>query len=398
MKYAAAVTVIFMALSCAPAGKQETGTIVRDGRFAVIERFYSGILGGSRRVRLYLPRSYNSSPEADYDVLYMDDGQNVFRPGGVYGCWNMEDVYDDLREEGAVPELIIIGIDFVNRTYEYNPYPIDGSGGGAADYLRMITDELMPFLQDNFRMKTGPEHTAMMGSSYGGMNTLYNVWSRPDVFGRGIVMSGAYFCGNSQFLKDMVSYTGPKKNLKLWIDSGNADYEGDDIEAAYLEVPGYTNHDEGDGLRLIFEQNLGLPSILKKLGYSYETDFQYMLSPGDPHSESSWHRRAYHALRYMYGTSVPALQSLTIEFCPSSVSCSSAYPVAAVLPQVTYANGMSATVPPGEAELTSDNADLYTVSSGRIMIDTAKIFSNTSITFTVKWKGMTSSTVLQVTM
>ena len=274
-------------LFCSSGEKNSTQPFTRDGRFAVIESFHSDILDDDRRVRLYLPKSYDSSPETEYDVLYLDDGQNVFRPGGAYGCWYMEDVYDDLRTEGSVPELILVGIDFVNRTYEYNPYEIYGSGGGAADYLRMITDELMPFLQKNFRMRIGPDHTAMMGSSFGGMNTLYNVWSRPDVFGKGVAMSGAYFCGNSQFLRDMLSYSGTKKNLKLWIDSGNGEYEGDDIDASYLDISGYIKHAAGDGLRLIFEQNLGLPLILKKLGYSYVTDFQYLLSPNASHSESS---------------------------------------------------------------------------------------------------------------
>ena len=235
-------------LFCSSGEKNSTQPFTRDGRFAVIESFHSDILDDDRRVRLYLPKSYDSSPETEYDVLYLDDGQNVFRPGGAYGCWYMEDVYDDLRTEGSVPELILVGIDFVNRTYEYNPYEIYGSGGGAADYLRMITDELMPFLQKNFRMRIGPDHTVMMGSSFGGMNTLYNVWSRPDVFGKGVAMSGAYFCGNAQFLRDMLSYSGTKKNLKLWIDSGNGEYEGDDIDASYLDISGYIKHAAGDGL------------------------------------------------------------------------------------------------------------------------------------------------------
>lgn len=138
--------------------------ITYDGRFAVISNFKSDVLNNSRRVRVYLPENYNTNTDLSYDVLYLDDGQNVFRPGGTFGCWFMEDVYNQLRSDNHIPDLILVGIDHVNRTEEYNPYRVGTVNGNASNYLKMITDELIPFLEKNFRIKTGSEHSAFMGS------------------------------------------------------------------------------------------------------------------------------------------------------------------------------------------------------------------------------------------
>ena len=44
----------------------------------------------SREVRVWLPPGYDEG-DARYPVVYFHDGQNVFRPGGLFGCWFAED-------------------------------------------------------------------------------------------------------------------------------------------------------------------------------------------------------------------------------------------------------------------------------------------------------------------
>ena len=44
----------------------------------------------SLEVRVWLPPGYDTGSER-YPVLYFHDGQNVFRPGGSFGCWFAED-------------------------------------------------------------------------------------------------------------------------------------------------------------------------------------------------------------------------------------------------------------------------------------------------------------------
>ncbi|HOV15393.1 MAG TPA: alpha/beta hydrolase-fold protein [Spirochaetota bacterium] len=372
-------------------------TITTNGRFATINNFYSETLKNNRTIRIYLPESYSTKTDTSFDVLYMDDGQNVFKPGGTYGCWNMEDVYDNLRKDSLVPDLILVGINFVNRTDEYNPYSTGDGGGQASNYLKMLTDELIPFLKNNFRIKTDPKNSTFMGSSYGGMNTLYNIWSRPDVFGKGVCMSGAYFCGNSQFLKEMLSYSGTKKDLKFWIDCGNGAYEGDDVSSDMFDIDGYIKHNGGDGMRMLFEQNLGMPSVLTKLGYQYETDFQYFLSYSDAHSESSWNKRAYFALRYIYATTNPTPTEMKVSVFPESVSITQTYPSAVIISEVTYDNGLKVTVPIENVTLTSDNDSIFSLYYGRIRIDKKKVTDDTVVNFTVKYKTFSGSCALKIT-
>jgi len=61
--------------------------------------------------------------------------------------------------------------------------PPRGRNGGDA-YLRFIVEELKPRIDATFRTKPGREHTAIAGSSMGGLISLYAAAEYPDVFGR----------------------------------------------------------------------------------------------------------------------------------------------------------------------------------------------------------------------
>jgi Predicted hydrolase of the alpha/beta superfamily len=70
---------LVLAVSAAADGRMETVFIESDDP-----------LIPSREVRVWLPPGYNTGDER-YPVLYFHDGQNVFRPGGPFGCWFAED-------------------------------------------------------------------------------------------------------------------------------------------------------------------------------------------------------------------------------------------------------------------------------------------------------------------
>ena len=80
-------------------------------------------LGRTRRIWLYLPKSYATSTKT-YPVLYMQDGQNLFNEQTAgFGEWGVDECLDTL---GKIinRECIVVGIDNGGdkRLNEYSPY------------------------------------------------------------------------------------------------------------------------------------------------------------------------------------------------------------------------------------------------------------------------------------
>ncbi|MBU0544731.1 MAG: hypothetical protein KKH97_05290, partial [Proteobacteria bacterium] len=79
---------------------------VEELRLITVADFHSDILNNDRDIRIYLPSSYQSGNQS-YPVLYLQDGQGMFAPGG----WKVESTYDSLVAAGRIEEVILVGID-----------------------------------------------------------------------------------------------------------------------------------------------------------------------------------------------------------------------------------------------------------------------------------------------
>ncbi len=90
-----------------------------------------------------------------------------------------------------IPELIIVGIGYggldksagEKRRRDYRPTPT----GGAQNFLKFLEDELIPFIDNNYR--TVPEERAINGYSIGGLFGLYTLFTKPEIFNRYIIGS-----------------------------------------------------------------------------------------------------------------------------------------------------------------------------------------------------------------
>jgi len=136
----------------------------------------------TRRIWIYLPRSYSTDVNRTYPVLYAHDGQNLFdRATSFSGEWQMDESLDRLSKN-----LIVVGIDNggAERINELTPYPNPEYGGGQADeYLAFIVDKLRPFINLHFRTKIDRDNTAILGSSLGGLCSYYAALKYEDIFG-----------------------------------------------------------------------------------------------------------------------------------------------------------------------------------------------------------------------
>ena len=147
------------------------------GTVEVHEEFRSDVLGGTRRVWVYLPPGYRREPERRYPVLYLQDGQNVFDGATAFIAgreWEVDEAAQRLIDEGRVEPLIVVAIDNAGarRLLEYTPTRDARVGGGIGTYARMLLGELKPWVDARYRTRPERETTGIGGSSLGGLAAL----------------------------------------------------------------------------------------------------------------------------------------------------------------------------------------------------------------------------------
>ena len=225
--------------------------------------FRSRFLPDDRDITVWLPPGYDRDPARRYPVLYMHDGQNLFDPATAFKKgehWQVGETTAALIEAKRLAPLIIVGIanTGVRRIHEYTPtYDRRRGGGEADDYGRLIIEELKPFIDGTYRTHADAHHTAMAGSSLGGLVTLYLGLRHSHLFTRLGVMSPSVWWDRRSVLRT-VREARPKTHSRIWVDMGlregrhhveNAQLlrEGDDLH--YEEVAGGTHTEASWGAR-----------------------------------------------------------------------------------------------------------------------------------------------------
>jgi predicted alpha/beta superfamily hydrolase len=162
--------------------------------------------GRTRRVWLYLPPGYASQPTKRYPVLYMQDGQNVFDEATAFaGEWGVDETLNQLAtSQEKVARAIVVAVDNGDerRLDEYSPwanaeYKKGGEGARYADFLALT---LKPYLDAHYRTLPDAAHTAIAGSSMGGLIAFYAGLKYPQVFGRVGVFSPAIWFAKDSLL------------------------------------------------------------------------------------------------------------------------------------------------------------------------------------------------------
>ena len=145
-----------------------------------------------KTIWVYLPKKYQNSKK-NYPVIYMHDAQNLFDASTSYaGEWKVDEYMDQL----ITNESIIIGIEHGDqkRIDELTPYKHEKYGGGKGDaYLDFIKNTLKPHIDVTYRTQSNAEHTALFGSSLGGLISFYGVIKYPETFGKAAVFSPSFW-------------------------------------------------------------------------------------------------------------------------------------------------------------------------------------------------------------
>lgn len=142
----------------------------------------------SRRAFVYTPPSYDKDKSKHYPVLYLQHGW-----GEDETAWSNQGranlIMDNLIAEGKIKPFIIV------MTYGMTN---DVRMGGMKNFKiepfqTVLIDELIPYVDFNFRTLNDQPHRAMGGLSMGGMETKTITLARPDVFSHYALLSGGTY-------------------------------------------------------------------------------------------------------------------------------------------------------------------------------------------------------------
>lgn len=238
-----------------------------------------------RTLTVWLPAGTFEGPQLP--SLYMHDGQNLFAPDALWGGWQVGWTLDDALANAVLDPLIVVGIDNTPaRMDEYTQVGdvIDGMmlGGRADAYAAFLVDGVKPFIDSRYPVAPGRESTAVMGSSLGGLVSLYIGQQYPQVFAGVASMSGTIAWGtigasNPTIIDSYLS--APPEDLRIYIDSGGSEGIG-------------CPEDGSDN----YCGNVELAEALRGLGWVDEVDLFYRWDPGAPHNEAAWATRLLPAL------------------------------------------------------------------------------------------------------
>ena len=270
-------------------GDERRGASTATGDLRVHEGFASAVLGYRRTVYVFLPPGYESDPAARYPVLYMHDGQNLFDAATAFiGVeWRVDETVTRLVESGQIEPIIVVGVSNAGdrRAAEYTPVADPRRDGGDAErYARFLVSELKPFIDSTYRTLPDPGNTGVMGSSLGGIVSIYLAWEYPDVFSRVGAMSTSYKWADGQII-DFVSARPVPRGLRVWIDMGTAEDRDDS---------------DGDGVPDIIALHRRMRDVLVSKGLEPGRTLDYVEDDGARHDERAWAARLPAALRFLF--------------------------------------------------------------------------------------------------
>jgi predicted alpha/beta superfamily hydrolase len=260
-------------------GEGIAGEIIRYENFA--SKFVE-----ARNVDVWLPPGYAANPNKKYAVVYMHDGQNLFNPKESYGGvdWGVDETMTSLIAEKKINEAIVVGIwNTPKRIIEYAPHkPFDmvnrkgikdsdlarPKEGDSDKYLKFIVSELKPFIDQNYSTAQDRANTFILGSSMGGLISLYAVSEYPKVFGGAGGVSTHFPLGDGVMLGYLKKYLPSPKSHKIYFDYGT-----ETLDAEYEPF------------------QLKADAIMKKKGYKPDVNWITRKFAGEDHSEKSWRKR-----------------------------------------------------------------------------------------------------------
>ena len=255
-----------------------------------LHKFRSRLFKNTRFLRVWLPPGYDDGQNSDrrYPVLYLNDGQNLFETSTAFGGveWGVDETAERLIHEGVVPPMVIVGIDNTgkDRHREYLPYrsmhPMMLRVQGRY-YPDFLIKEVMPFVENTYRVATGPESTGLGGSSLGALIALYTAIARPGIIGRLLLESPSLWASNRQVIRE-------SRVVRIW------------PEKIFLAA-GTAEAGSSERSRTVVDDVRELAAIMRRAVLS-ESRLRMVIKDGAGHTEAAWAERFPEALQFLFGS------------------------------------------------------------------------------------------------
>lgn len=267
------------------------------GRVVVWPQLDSPQLGGARDILVYLPPSLaaawreGDAPAAGarrYPTLYFNDGENVFdeRTAYVREEWQADETLELLAKEGREAIAVAIPNGREARMDEYNPWRSTlpwktlpawakrrEMGGKGDAYLSFVVDTIKPLIDREFPTVVDPAATGIIGSSMGGLISIYALIARPEAFGLAGVVSPSLPWSDYRILEAIREH--PPRGARIYIDIGGREGRGMTADTRRLR------------------------DLLVTVGFVEGENLLYVEEHYGIHRESAWARRLPDALRFL---------------------------------------------------------------------------------------------------
>lgn len=182
-----------------------------------IKRYFSEVTNSWRRMYVYAPPGYDASNE-DYPVLYLLHGGGEDERG-----WSTQGradlILDNLIAENKAEPMLVVMMD--GNLGSRNSFQ-----QSLQTFEKELKQEVIPFVENNYRVAPGAENRALAGLSMGGLQTLYAGIRNTDLFSHLGVFSSGWFTDNPELTRP--EYTFMKENAttinnnleSFWISMG----------------------------------------------------------------------------------------------------------------------------------------------------------------------------------
>ena len=229
-----------------------------------------------------------------HPVIYFQDGQNIFDPLTAFlgNAWHAGRTAAELIRAGEIGAPIMVGIYNTGfaRMDEYAPTRGEFAGwdkescrsrGRGRAYARFVAEEVKPFIDARYPTLGGPENTSVVGSSMGGLISLYCALWYPKIFGAVGMLSPSIWWDDGAPAK-FVRALRKKPPVRLWLDTGTAE-PGWERTRMFRDVLVERGWREGEG-----------------------GDLVYVEDEGAAHNEAAWAARTGPLLRWLVPKRVSA--------------------------------------------------------------------------------------------
>ncbi|GGJ62141.1 hypothetical protein GCM10008939_02430 [Deinococcus aquiradiocola] len=251
---------------------------------------HSPELGDALTVTVWVPPGY-SGGTARFPVLYLHDGQNVLDRRTAFAGeeWACDEAAHALALAGLPCLLVAVTVRGEHRAEDYVPFGMEANGftSSADAYQAFLAGTLKSFVDATYRTVPDAAHTALAGSSFGGLASLYGGLSRPGVWGTVGAFSpslwvrdggGRDLFGPGEGGRGMVEWCAdhPSPTSRVYVDMGTR--EGTTLAWADSLVA-HTRH-------------------FADVMAGRVREVQLVIAPGDHHDERAWAARFPGFLRW----------------------------------------------------------------------------------------------------